>query len=79
MRNKMLVLAQTQVGKAEKKMLVLFLAATLAVSGFFVANLAQAAHTAAVSVDKTLVKGGTTQAYSFAVTNNSKNPCNFLK
>src|SRR3989344_4753299 len=47
------------------------LAATFLMSGFFVApNAALAAHTATVTVDPTLVKGGQSSTYTFNVTNN---------
>lgn len=47
----------------------LLLAAIILIGGFFVVSYVLAAHTTAVSVDKTLVKGGSTKTYTFSITN----------
>ncbi|XOB42348.1 MAG: Ig-like domain-containing protein [Candidatus Nealsonbacteria bacterium] len=57
--------------KILKERSFIILAATLIISGFFVANFALAEHTATVTVDPTVVKGGATDTtYTFTVTNN---------
>ena len=59
-----------KLAKSFKGGIVLGLTAILIVSGFFVANLAQAAHTTTVNLDRTAVMGGVSRTYNFTVTNN---------
>ncbi len=54
-----------------KKVFSVTLTAALVVSGFFIFSYAFAAHTATVTVNPTMVKGGASGIYTFSVTNDS--------
>jgi len=62
-----------------KKVFTIALTATLIVSGFFVASFALAAHTATVTVDPIIVKGGTSGTYIFDITNDGPDSVNYIK